>query len=66
MRKIRELANIRGLLDLADSVVGGGFSLAGALLLLWVLILFPAALLYAAWPWISVVWEWLRDLLTFV
>lgn len=66
MKKIRELENVRGLLDLADSVVGGVFSLAGVLFMLWVLILFPAALIYAAWPWISMVWEWLRDLLTFV
>ena len=66
MKERREMENIRGLLEVVDSFVGNAFSLAGALVLLWIVIVFPAALIYAAWPWISTAWAWLRELLTFV
>lgn len=66
MKDRRELENIRGLLDVVDGLVGGAYSIVATLFLFWVLIVFPAALIYGAWPWISSAWAWLRELLTFV
>lgn len=64
MKEKRELENIRGLLGVFDVFVGNAWTTLGILVFLWVVIVFPAALIYAAWPWISSAWAWLRELLT--
>lgn len=66
MKDRRELENIRGLLEVVDVFVGNAWSVIAGLVFLWVVIVFPAALIYAAWPWLSTAWAWLRELLTFV
>lgn len=65
MKERRELENIRGLLEVGDTIVGNLVSTVGMLVFLWVVIVFPAALIVGAWPWISSAWAWLRELLTF-
>ena len=65
MKERRELENVRGLLEVGDTIVGNLVSTVGMLVFLWVVIVFPAALIIGAWPWISSAWAWLRELLTF-
>lgn len=60
------LENLRKIADLIDSLLGSVFTGLGLFFWLWVLVLFPAAIIYWAWPWIVVGFEWLRELLTFV
>ena len=65
MKERRELENVRGLLEVGDTIVGNLVSTVGMLVFLWVVIVFPAALIIGAWPLISSAWAWLRELLTF-
>ncbi len=59
-----EFGNIRKVVGVFDTLLGGAFGAGWTLVGLWVLVVFPAAIIYWAWPWIVATWDWLRELLT--
>lgn len=66
MPERHEYDNFRKVLGVLDMLIGGALGGMWMFFFLWVLVFFPAAIIYLAWPWIAAAWEWLRELLTFV
>ena len=65
MSERHEFEHLRRAVGLIDWVAETAFTGLGLFVMLWVLVVFPAAIIYWTWPWISAAMEWLRELLTF-
>jgi hypothetical protein len=66
MAEREEFGNFRKVLGIFDMFIGSALGGMWVFFFLWVLVIFPAAIIYWAWPWLAGAWEWLRALLTVV
>lgn len=66
MKDEHEFENVRKVTSLLDMLLGSAFGGAWFFFFLWVLVVFSAAIIYWAWPWLVAGFAWLREFLIIV
>lgn len=61
-RNSDELRNLSGIFRWLDHLVGGYFAIAVAVVVLWITIVFPLAVIWWAWPHVQAFLQWLQQL----